>query len=1124
MNITIPIYIEQQQQPNQPPVYQVRPLFLSEPIARDEVLQRAVAKFVKAARKTLDKLGKQMAQTGIAEYAFAPDIEERTLSFSLNLKERTAHCKFLFVTFNALGRRIAFTPSVHHLWFEVERGSTLEERAAEVLTDYFRNRDKRSHVPNPPNPDDITLRGKAETGLVELSFRPPLVAKTKREEFRAILFRDEQMDGEWELESVGRCLNEQYPDDLSRAAGREVEVRELARLLKAEDRRPLLLTGPPMAGKTAIIEECVFRRTAKRKSQFSNKNNVWLISPQRLISGMSYLGQWENRLLAILKEAKKRKHILYFDDLLGLFKAGISANSNLNVAQVLKPYIERREVRVLAEITPEAWRVLREQDRGFADLFHLLPVKESSEAETVGMMMGLIRQLEARHRCRFGIEALPTAIDLLRRYGREAAFPGKAAAFLRQLAIKYRGGDITRGNVLDEFQAKSGLSMAFLNDSRLRRGDLTGPLSQSVIGQKAAVDACADVLVTAKARLNDPDRPLATMLFLGPTGVGKTQCAKSLAAYLFGSDERLLRFDMNEFISYDSAARLAGTFDQPEGLLTSAVRRQPFSVVLFDEIEKAHGDVFNLLLQAMGEGRLTDALGRTADFTSAILILTSNLGVKEASSDLGFRASTDGRANEASIYTQAAERFFSPEFFNRLDRIVPFNRLDRATVGRIAETLIGRLFQREGIARRRIVLRVDPRATERVIDAGFHPQLGARALKREIEKQLAQPLAAQLSATPITTPTIIDVLPGRGRLRIETRQLIEAEPRDAAALRQLLDDPLSTIERIDEFLDRIEEMLEEMRPDGPISLDDIRPEHQRYFAMRDRTRALRHNCNRLLREIESASRRTTRLTSTRPRGPAMNDRRNSLRIQEGVRTMWKEMFAAEDIREYLREMASQPRDNSQPAREQLARAIGDAALIETLAAQTVEAQPLRALMLIRPLEPSNNDNFSRLAGQFALAFTRHFGLEAKLFTRGRTIFDRHPIWLALNGWRAVELARVECGTHLILEHNQYLCPMQIKVFAFRDDQRVREAIKSQLKLHREWQRKLAAEEAGLHDDPWLLDPVVRIYADGFESSPGTTIDLRSGLTATGFPAADELRMFVAASLPLPPELTPDEED
>src|SRR5262249_50302735 len=183
---------------------------------------------------------------------------------------------------------------------------------------------------------------------------------------------------------------------------------------------------------------------------------------------------------------------------------------------------------------------------GFADLFHLVPIKESTEDETMTMMLGLIRELEAKHLCQFGLEALPSVLDLSRRYIRESAFPGKAAVLLHQLAVKYRGAVVTRNQVFEEFHAKSGLSVSFLENSNLRRDDVILQLKETVKGQNAAVEACADALLMAKARLNDPNRPLASFLFLGPTGVGKTQCVKSLASYLFSNEERLIRFDMNE--------------------------------------------------------------------------------------------------------------------------------------------------------------------------------------------------------------------------------------------------------------------------------------------------------------------------------------------------------------------------------------------------------------------------------------------------------------------------------------------------------------------------------------------------------------------------------------------------
>ena len=449
--------------------------------------------------------------------------------------------------------------------------------------------------------------------------------------------RQAVLEGQGELERVGRCLDRLYPDDLDRAIGRDREVAELARLLGAGDRRPVLVLGPRLVGKTALIHEHVFRTVAGRKNPYRARENVWLLAPQRLISGMSFVGQWEDRLLSILRAAEERRHVLYFDDLLGLFHAGQSRCSNLSMAQVLRPHLERRGVRILAELTPEAFRVLRERDRGLADLFHVLPLDPPAEPDNLRILVGALRHLEGRHRCRFGTDVLPVVLDLQRRYAREAEFPGKAVAYLKRLAVKYQDVDVKYPQVIDQFHAQTGLAVTFLDArKRLEREEIIESLRRDVVGQDAALEAAADVLGIAKARLNDPDRPLGSLLFLGPTGVGKTQCAKALARYLFGDPGRLLRFDLNEFGAPGSAVRLVGTFAEPEGLLTGAVRRRPFAVVLLDEVEKAHPEVFDVLLQVLGEGRLTDALGRTVDFGNTLIVLTSNLGVRQAESSLGF--------------------------------------------------------------------------------------------------------------------------------------------------------------------------------------------------------------------------------------------------------------------------------------------------------------------------------------------------------------------------------------------------------------------------------------------------------------------------------------------------------
>jgi ATP-dependent Clp protease ATP-binding subunit ClpA len=1114
MKVTIPIYIEQQQQQEQSVSrYIVRPLFFAEPVSRDEELQRAVSRFVKAMRRTLNDAGKQMWHGDLSSYSFAPTLDDQLLSFNLDLKTRRIACKFLFVTFNSLNRRIAFSPNLPDLWFEIERGETLESRAAEVLTQHFRGKGKRKD-PYLPKPEDFAVAGKAWASTVEIEFDPPLVAKTPREVWRAHLGGAEVLDGEEELQQVGRCLDWLYPDELNRVVARDREVEELTRLLKAADRRPVLLLGPRMAGKTALVEEYVYRTVAKRKSQFKNKNNVWLIAPQRLISGMSYVGQWENRLIAILKEAKKRSHILYFDDLIGLFKAGLSRDASLSVASVMKPYIERRDLRVLGEITPEAWRVLREQDRGLADMFHILPVEEPGEDETIEMLLGLVRQLESQHHCIFSLDALPAVIDLQRRYVRDAAFPGKAAAFLRQMAIKHRGSSIGRQQVIEEFQAKSGLAWWMLVETeKLRRFDVIERLQRSVFGQKAALEACADALCVAEARLNDPDRPLASFLFLGPTGVGKTQCAKELAAMLFGSEERLVRFDMNEFNSFDAVARLVGTFDQPEGLLTSAVRRQPFSIILLDEIEKAHRDVFNLLLQVMGDGRLTDALGRTADFTNTILILTSNLGVKEANEQIGFQSQP---AAASSIYVQAAEKFFSPEFFNRLDRIVPFARLDRRIIERIAYGLIHQIFTREGLVRRKTVLRIDERALERVIDAGFHPQLGARALKRAIEKQLTQPLAARLSIMSGAAPAVVDILPGRDRLQVKTQELIEAEPQETSPITALPDDPQLTLESIEEFISRIEEDIAVMRPEGAISIDAVEPRHFRYFTLKERLRSLRSRCDWLRRQYESAARASSRLGAGYPRVPRMRDRSAAMHRDTVSKQVLKQIFAAEDIHAYLREMASQTKREDSELREQLADAVYEAAMMEMLAQNEREESEHRALILLRSHNTKSADDRDRLKRSYRELFTAQFGLEAKPLTADRNFHRRADDWLLLSGRNALRLARTEMGTHLYFDQFERMGIVQVIVFPLEVGVMPRTAIAGQIRSRKRWIEKLAQNEARADDDPHPLDPVIRIYSES--ASQRTTVDLRSGMTVPRYPTMDDFRAFLASSLELPVEL------
>ena len=840
MDFSIPIYVEERPAgASQPAAFVVRPLFHPSPIQRSEKLGRALNKLTAELQQLLFQLGREPRHDQLAGWAIQLPFEEVTVDLRLELGSGSKQARFFLAGYPALGRKLFFSPTVPGLHFEVFPNQSVAERATAVFTHYFRNLEKEDSA---FNLSPFTLQGKGRLTTVEIAMTPAIRAKKPQPPRRAWMFgTGEKKDGEQELRKTGRSLQSLYPDDLERAVGRDGEVEELARLLAANDRRPILLVGPRKVGKTTILHELAWQMCEKKKEHFGGSREIWLLSPMRLISGMSYLGEWENRVLAILDHARDKDRVLYFDDLIGLLTAGMHSASNLSIAQVLRPALEKRTVRVMAEITPEAWRILRERDRAFADLFHVIPIAEPTEPETFRVLINVARQLEEQYQCEFRIEAVPMAYDLHRRFARDAAFPGKAAGFLRRLAVRHGNSSVRRQHVLDAFCEQSGLQMNFLDSRRdLARPEIISGLAAELAGQGQALGAFADIVLSLKARLNDPRRPLGTLLLLGPTGVGKTQSAKALAKYLFGSADRILRFDMNEYVDGAAADRLAGTFDEPEGLLTGAIRRQPFSVLLFDEIEKAAPEVFDLLLEVLDEGRLTDALGRNADFTNSIILLTSNLGVRESRSKLGF-GTGQATENDDAVFVGAAEKFFRPEFFNRLDRVIPFRPLAPAQLETIAKQLIADVFARDGLRRRECLLQVSPGAMERLVALGRHPQLGARALKRVIERLVAQPIAQRLATLPAGIPTIAKIGDDGNQLTLELQELTPV-PRSVFWPETLGQESAKRFEQVIEganaALDRIETELEAQAPTGRIELGNMPPEHARYFACREQLKKL----------------------------------------------------------------------------------------------------------------------------------------------------------------------------------------------------------------------------------------------------------------------------------------------
>ncbi len=1084
MQVSIPVLVTEQKQPDSSaPLVSVRPLFSLQPVEQGAGLQRALNKLGQSLREKFDEHAAKASHFDLAWQTFSPFLSTKLLQFSLVLSNQSFDCKYLFVIFDAFGKRIAYTPNVPNFWFEIERGEDLQRRAEDTLTEHFKTAERR-HGKGTQDPAALSFTSKAFVTTLDLNFHAPQKYEKEETNLFASLGGEQKLSGEQELRRVGRCLDDLFPDDLERAVGREKETKELTKLLGSKDKRAVVIIGKSQVGKTNLIHEYVFGLAGKRPKHRSAASLVWLVSPQRLISGMSFVGQWENRLTAILKESQKQEHLLYFDDLLGLFFAGVSANSDLNAAQVLKPYIERRDVRIIVEISPETWRVLQEKDRSFAELFHVFRLAETNADETLKILLSVRRELEFKFNTQFALDILPTALDLQRRYNREAHFPGKAASFLKQIGNKFQNTIIKRENVLQEFEAKSGLTVAFLDDqTTLERNEITKKISEGMIGQTAAVEAAADVISIAKARLNDTDRPIASFLFLGATGVGKTEAAKQIANYLYGSEEKLLRFDMNEFVSPYDVARLIGTFDQPEGLLTSAIRRAPFSVVLLDEIEKAHPDVFNLLLQVLGDGRLTDAHGRTADFSNAIIILTSNLGAREANVKLGFRETNE---SNASVYVHAAEKFFRPEFFNRLDRIIPFENLSREDVGRIARIQLQNVFARDGFARRNCRLELEPSALERIVDEGYHPELGARALKRAIEKNLTRPVGVRLAALKTTAPTIIKISRQNDRFVTEVEEIRPLAAAKSVWLTHDFSNIQTELDHIEDVLNRIEDDTDHLKPQGEIIPND--PNQTRYFLILE-----------YIKRIERMIERADSWKQTKNQRPKTKDQRQLVSLKK-AEIDFAEFLASSNLSFRLKELAQENRSYGETAADYVQDIWRETALLQIVSCNLSKPFDAKCVMAFRCADvyfgktviPEIITNYRRL-------FAQELGLKVADYDSNKIETDYFESFLTLEGVFAFDLTKAESGNHVFVSKRGDFTPIEIDVFRLSEDQTLNDFPK----IYAEHLKNARKNDFN----------VVRIYNERL-----LALDFRGGLMTRENLTFRELRTFVLSGLKMPKEL------
>jgi ATP-dependent Clp protease ATP-binding subunit ClpC len=583
------------------------------------------------------------------------------------------------------------------------------------------------------------------------------------------------------LREAARNLSYGVEDEtLERCFGRERLVEELTDDLLGREGVALVLVGPSGVGKSAIVHELV-RRLAARHNAAGARRDVWRIDGSRFIAGQSFVGQWEARAGNLARELVATGDILFADDLASLVFAGRTRVESTNLAQYLEPQLRRGELSILGECTPERWECVREEAPGFAALFRVVHVAALSAKETLPVLLGALRDLESPAAGelppRLSPAALETLLDSATRFRPHEVLPGRAVRLLRRVLAGpgQVDGEVRRFGV-DEvwaaLRAETGLPDFVLGAAPPRsRDDLRRQLSALVAGQPDAIEALVDAVLVMQAGLGDPDKPLSTYLLVGPTGVGKTESAKALAKVLFGGAERLLRFDMSEFVSSASLQRFVGSPGAPDGELTSALRAQPLRVILLDEIEKAHPRVFDALLQLLGEGRLTDAAGRTADARQAVILMTSNLGVREAAARPGFVQSGDPQH-----YLSAVRAFFRPEFFNRLDRVVPYRPLDRAALRVVVQHALEDLLSRRGIQRGHVLVDVEPDLLELLVEQAFDPRYGARPLKRLIERHLTVPLAQHLVTRRGDDLALVEMYRKGDQLGLSVRLLADAAP------------------------------------------------------------------------------------------------------------------------------------------------------------------------------------------------------------------------------------------------------------------------------------------------------------------------------------------------------------
>ena len=604
----------------------------------------------------------------------------------------------------------------------------------------------------------------------------------KEEETPQIRIRAVREDGE-EVEKKVSPL-EEFGYDITQAAregkldplvGRENEIQRVIQILGRRRKNNPMLVGDPGVGKSAIVEGIAIKIVTGDIPPVLADKRLISLDMGSIVAGTKYRGDFEKRLKSIINEVAQNPDVILFIDEFHTIVGAGGASGSLDAANMLKPALARGEIQCIGATTTEEFRKNVEKDGALDRRFQKIVVEHTDIQQTISILGKLKANYEKHHNVAYTDEALEACVRMSERYISDRCLPDKAidamdeAGSMVRLKNPKRIGIVTAEDVAEVISKMTGIPSGRVAEGESARlVKMREKISRRIIGQDDAIDKVVRAIQRNRAGIKDPGKPIGTFIFFGPTGVGKTQLAKSLAEFLFDSEENMIRLDMSEYMEKFNVSRLIGAppgyvgFEEG-GQLSERVRRKPYCVVLLDEIEKAHPDVFNLLLQVMDEGRLTDSNGRTVSFRNTILIMTSNVGSRELDeygSGVGFNtAGRNVQVNRKSVLEKAVKKAFPPEFINRVDEQVFFNPLTKEDIGKIIDIELKGLKQR--VQEAGFELSITAGAKRFVADAGYDPNYGARPLKRAIQKYIEDPVSEH-----IITDRMFGSGHGGGKLRI----------------------------------------------------------------------------------------------------------------------------------------------------------------------------------------------------------------------------------------------------------------------------------------------------------------------------------------------------------------------